>query len=74
VHTIATVEGRETGHERHSMNLRNYFENTKGVGVLATADADRKVNAAVYARPHFLDPEDDESLAFIMNERLSCGR
>jgi hypothetical protein len=53
------------------MNLRDYFENTKGLGVLATADADGKVNVAVYARPHFLDPEDDESLAFIMNERLS---
>ena len=53
------------------MNLREYFENNKGVGVLATADADGKVNVAVYARPHFLDPEDDESLAFIMNERLS---
>ena len=53
------------------MNLRDYFANVKGVGVLATADADGKVNAAVYARPHFLDSEDDESLTFIMNERLS---
>ena len=31
------------------------------------------VNVAVYARPHFLDPEDDNSAAFIMNERLSYG-
>ena len=53
------------------MNLRDYFENTKGVGVLATADADGKVNAAVYARPHFLNPEDDNTATFIMNERLS---
>ena len=53
------------------MNLKDYFENTKGVGVLATADADGKVNVAVYARPHFLDPEDDDSPTFIMNERLS---
>ena len=53
------------------MNLREYFENAKGVGVLATADSDGKVNVAVYARPHFLDPEDDNSAAFIMNERLS---
>lgn len=53
------------------MNLRGYFENTKGLGVLATADADGKVNAAVYARPHLLDPEDDNTATFIMNERLS---
>ena len=53
------------------MNLADYFENAKGVGVLATADADGRVNAAVYARPHFLDPEDEKSAALIMNERLS---
>ena len=53
------------------MNLKDYFENAKGVGVLATADADGKVNVAVYARPHFLDPEDEKSASFIMNERLS---
>jgi predicted pyridoxine 5'-phosphate oxidase superfamily flavin-nucleotide-binding protein len=53
------------------MSLKDYFENAKGVGVLATADADGKVNVAVYARPHFLDPEDDDSPTFIMNERLS---
>jgi len=53
------------------MSLKDYFENNKGIGVLATADADGKVNVAVYARPHFLDPEDGGSLAFIMNERLS---
>jgi predicted pyridoxine 5'-phosphate oxidase superfamily flavin-nucleotide-binding protein len=53
------------------MDLRDYFENAKGVGVLATADADGTVNVAVYARPHFLDPDDGNSAAFIMNERLS---
>jgi hypothetical protein len=53
------------------MNLKDYFENAKGVGVLATADADGKANAAVYARPHFLDPEDEHTATFIMNERLS---
>jgi hypothetical protein len=41
------------------MNLKDYFENAKGLGVLATADADGKVNWAVYARPHFLDSEDE---------------
>ena len=39
--------------------------------MLATADADGKVNVAVYARPNFLDSEDDKTAAFIMNERLS---
>ena len=37
------------------MNLSDYFDNTKGCGVLATADSAGKVNAAVYARPHFFD-------------------
>jgi hypothetical protein len=53
------------------MKLSEYFEQTKGVGVLATADAAGKVNTAVYARPHFLDPSDDNMIAFIMGDRLS---
>ena len=53
------------------MKLSEYFEHTRGVGVLATADAGGKVNAAVYARPHFLDSDDDGTLAFIMADRLS---
>jgi len=52
------------------MELREYFQDTKGFGVLATADADGKVNVAVYSRPHFLG-EDDGEVAFIMNDRLS---
>ncbi len=50
------------------MNLRTYFEATKGMGVLSTADDQGQVNAAVYARPHVLD---DGNLAFIMRDRLS---
>lgn len=46
----------------------NYFENTRGTGVLATADAQGKVNAAVYARPHVME---DGTLAFIMRDRLT---
>jgi len=53
------------------MTLKEYFENAKGVGVLATSDADGKVNVAVYARPQFLGTEDDKTATFIMNERLS---
>ena len=52
------------------MGLQEYFENAKGIGVLATADADGKVNVAVYSRPHFLGDEDAE-VALIMNDRLS---
>ncbi|MFC1926410.1 pyridoxamine 5'-phosphate oxidase family protein [Chloroflexota bacterium] len=50
------------------MNLDNYFEQTKGRGVLATADATGKVNAAVYARPYLID---DNTAVFIMAERLT---
>ncbi len=50
------------------MDLKQYFENTEGLGVLATADAEGKVTAAIYARPHILE---DGHLAFIMRDRLS---
>ncbi|MBN1908646.1 MAG: pyridoxamine 5'-phosphate oxidase family protein [Pirellulales bacterium] len=52
------------------MSLKEYFEATKGLGVLATADKDGKVNTAVYSRPHFLGPDEDQ-VALIMLERLS---
>ena len=50
------------------MNLQAYFSETKGVGILSTADADGRVDAAIYARPHILE---DGSLAMIMRDRLS---
>ena len=50
------------------MDLKEYFDGTKGVGVLATADADGKVDAAIYARPHFIE---DGTLAVIMRDRLT---
>lgn len=50
------------------MKLKAYFDETKGMGVLSTADDQGRVNAAVYARPHFMD---DGSPAFIMRDRLS---
>lgn len=50
------------------MKLDEYFENTKGRGVLATADGDGRVDAAVYARPKVLD---EGTVAFIMRDRLS---
>jgi hypothetical protein len=48
--------------------LKEYFENTKGSGVLATADSSGKVDAAIYSRPHFLE---EGTLAFIMRDRLT---
>jgi hypothetical protein len=52
------------------MRLKEYFEERKGIGVLATADADGKANVAIYARPHFLG-DNDQEVSFIMNDRLS---
>ena len=39
------------------MDLQEYFENAKGSGVLATADGDGVVDAAVYGKPHVMDKE-----------------
>ncbi len=50
------------------MNLKAYFSETKGVGILSTADAEGRVDAAIYARPHFME---DGTLAMIMRDRLS---
>ena len=50
------------------MELKDYFENTEGSGILATADSDGKVDTAIYARPHFLE---DGTMAWIMRDRLT---
>jgi len=50
------------------MDLKEYFENTKGIGMFATADRDGRVNAAIYSRPHIME---DGLLAFIMRDRTS---
>jgi hypothetical protein len=50
------------------MDLKEYFEQNKGHGVLATADASGRVNLAVFARPHVME---DNSVAFIMPHRLT---
>jgi len=49
-------------------NVQDYFDSTKGFGILATADSNGKVDAAVYSRPHFLE---DGLLTFIMRDRLT---
>jgi len=50
------------------MQLKDYFSQVKGVGVLSTADTDGKVDAAIYAKPHIMA---DGTIAFIMRDRLT---
>ncbi len=50
------------------MDLKDYFETTKGYGVLSTSSKEGEVNAAIYSRPHVMD---DGSLGIIMNNKLS---
>lgn len=50
------------------MDLKDYFENAQGLGVLATSDAEGKVDVAVYSRPHVMA---EDIVAFIMHDRLS---
>jgi len=50
------------------MNLSQYFGNTRGVGILATANSEGKVDLAVYTSPEVID---DNTIAFNMLERLS---
>ena len=48
--------------------LKQYFETAAGTGVLSTADATGRVDAAIYSTPHVMD---DGTVAFIMRERLT---
>ncbi len=49
-------------------DIVEYFECTEGLGLLATAAKDGKVNAAPYAKPRFADPT---TVAFVMADRLT---
>jgi hypothetical protein len=49
------------------MKLSQYFEKTKGRGVIATSDSKGKVGTAVYGKPHFIN---EKTIAFIMADRL----
>ena len=53
------------------MKLSEYFENVKGTGVLATTDMSGEVNQAIYAKPLFLEKDDDGTCSFIMANRLT---
>ena len=50
------------------MKLKEYLQGVSGMGVLATADAEGRVDAAIYAKPHILE---DNTLAFIMRDHLT---
>jgi hypothetical protein len=50
------------------MILKEYFNNSSGIGILSTADSAGKVDSAVYSTPHVFD---DGTLAFVMRERLT---
>jgi len=50
------------------MNLADYFQSSKGIGVLATSDSDGNVDIAIYARPYVID---QSTIAFSMSQRLS---
>ncbi len=50
------------------MNIRKYFAEHAGIGVMATADRIGHVNTAIYARPHIFD---DLTVGFIMRDRLT---
>ena len=50
------------------MNLSDYFENAEGLGILATADSEGKVNLAFYTVPHVFN---ENTIGFVMRERLS---
>jgi hypothetical protein len=53
------------------MKLSEYFVQTDGIGILATTDLAGQVNQALYAKPLFLDPDDEGTCSFIMANRLT---
>ena len=50
------------------MKLADYFQKISGVGILATANKDGEVDAAIFATPTIID---DGQVAFIMRDRLT---
>jgi len=50
------------------MDLKEYFADAKGTGILATADGEGKVDVAIYAKPIVVD---ENTIALVMRERLS---
>ena len=68
-HGIFLTFRPETETEKEDiLDLRDYFEKTQGVGILATSNREGKVDVAVFARPHVMD---DGTAAFIMRDKLT---
>jgi len=53
------------------MKLSEYFEKANGIGVFATTDMSGQVNQAIYAKPLFLEKDDDGTCSFVMANRLT---
>jgi hypothetical protein len=53
------------------MKLSDYFEKAKGIGILATTDLSGQVNQAIYAKPLFLEKDDERTCSFVMANRLT---
>lgn len=51
-----------------NLDLHDYFENAQGTGIMASADAQGKVNIAIYARPRVLD---NGRVALILANKLT---
>ncbi len=50
------------------MDLKTYFEENQGHGVLSTANDKGEVGIAMFAKPHVMD---DGTVAFIMQHKLT---
>jgi len=50
------------------MTLDEYLNGVTGKGVLSTADAEGRVDSAIYSKPHILE---DGTLVFIMRDHLT---
>jgi hypothetical protein len=71
LHTRYAAAGSNSNRKAPKMGLSNYFEKANGFGVLATTDGSGQLNQAIYAKPCFLDEEDDATCSFLMTKRLS---
>ena len=52
------------------MDLKKYFSDNEGMGILSTSDDNGRVNSAVYSKPHFVS---ENEVVFLMANRRSHG-
>ncbi|MBN2590717.1 MAG: pyridoxamine 5'-phosphate oxidase family protein [Sedimentisphaerales bacterium] len=50
------------------MDIKKYFEDSEGTGILATSDSEGNVDLAIYSRPYIID---ENKIAFSMLERTT---